>query len=86
MTEFGDSSINFVLRFWIRDPQNGLTNIRGTVLLSLWDKLKEADIAIPFPHREVIFRTPLEVASGTQQAVSSPQPRSTQAAKEDSGK
>ncbi|MEM6511741.1 MAG: mechanosensitive ion channel domain-containing protein [Pseudomonadota bacterium] len=53
MTEFGDSSLNFKLRFWIDDPQQGLTNIRGKVLLSLWDKFKENDIAIPYPHREV---------------------------------
>ncbi len=56
MTEFGDSSINFVLRFWIRDPQNGLTNIRGTVLLALWDQFKANNISIPFPHREIIFK------------------------------
>ena len=59
MTEFGDSSINFLLRFWIDDPQHGLTNIRGKVLLALWDKFKEHDIHIPFPHREVIMRTPV---------------------------
>ena len=81
MTEFGDSSINFVLRFWIRDPQNGLTNIRGAVLLALWDALKEADISIPFPHREVIFRTPLEVASAAAQAAPAPKPRRKPAAK-----
>jgi small-conductance mechanosensitive channel len=58
MTEFGDSSINFLLRFWIDDPQRGLTNIRGAVLLALWDTFKENGIKIPFPHREVIMRTP----------------------------
>jgi small-conductance mechanosensitive channel len=58
MTEFGDSSIKFVLRFWIDDPQGGLTNIRGKVLIALWDILKENDIRIPYPHREVILRTP----------------------------
>ncbi|WP_405238048.1 mechanosensitive ion channel family protein [Lentisalinibacter orientalis] len=62
MTEFGDSSLNFLVRFWIRDPQNGLTNIRGQVLLALWDSFKEHGINIPFPHREVIMRTPVEVA------------------------
>jgi len=61
LTEFGDSSLNFLLRFWIRDPQNGLTNVRGTVLLAVWDKFKEHGINIPFPHREVIMRTPIEV-------------------------
>lgn len=63
MTEFGDSSLNFVTRFWISDPQNGLTNIRGQVLLALWDAFKENDIGIPFPHREIIMRTPVELAS-----------------------
>ncbi|TYC49747.1 mechanosensitive ion channel family protein [Rhodobacterales bacterium] len=58
MTEFGDSSLNFVLRFWIRDPQQGLTNVRGKVLLALWDAFKENDIAIPYPHREVILKNP----------------------------
>jgi small-conductance mechanosensitive channel len=61
MTEFGDSSLNFLLRFWIHDPQNGLTNIRGQVLLALWDSFKEHGVNIPFPHREVIMRTPVEV-------------------------
>ena len=63
MTEFGDSSLNFLLRFWITDPQNGLTNIRGKVLLALWDAFKENGIGIPFPHREVIMKTPVEVTS-----------------------
>jgi len=53
ITGFGDSSIDFVLRFWIRDPIGGLTNIRGDVFLVLWDALKEANIDIPFPRRDV---------------------------------
>lgn len=61
MTGFGASSLDFKLRFWIGDPQQGLTNIRGQVLLALWDAFKENDINIPFPHREVIFKTPVEV-------------------------
>ena len=63
MTEFGDSSINFKLRFWIEDPQGGLTNIRGAVMLALWDAFKENEIGFPFPHREVILKTPVEVSS-----------------------
>ena len=55
MTSIGDSSIDFLLRFWINDPQNGLTNIRGKVLLALWDTFKTNGIKIPYPHREVIL-------------------------------
>ncbi len=50
---FGDSSIDFKLRFWIKDPTAGLTNIRGNVYLALWDALKENGIEIPFPRRDV---------------------------------
>ena len=58
LTGFGDSSLDFVLRFWIKDPQNGLTNIRGQVLLALWDSFKANDIRIPYPHRELILNNP----------------------------
>ncbi len=51
---FGDSSVDYILRFWIKDPTGGLTNIRGNVYLALWDVFKENDISIPFPQREVL--------------------------------
>jgi small-conductance mechanosensitive channel len=50
---FGDSSVDYILRFWIKDPTGGLTNIRGDVYLALWDQFAKHDIAIPFPQREV---------------------------------
>lgn len=53
ITGFGDSSVNYVLRFWITDPRDGLTNVRGNVFLALWDAFKAEGISIPFPQREV---------------------------------
>uniref|UniRef100_UPI0040483E62 mechanosensitive ion channel family protein n=1 Tax=Yoonia sp. TaxID=2212373 RepID=UPI0040483E62 len=50
---FGDSSVDYILRFWISDPTGGLTNIRGNVFLALWDTFAENGISIPFPQREV---------------------------------
>ncbi|UWR00085.1 mechanosensitive ion channel [Rhodobacteraceae bacterium S2214] len=50
---FGDSSVDYILRFWISDPTGGLTNIRGNVYLALWDAFEENGISIPFPQREV---------------------------------
>lgn len=55
LIEFGDSSINFVLRYWIKDAEKGITNTKGDVMLALWDALKENDINIPYPHREVFM-------------------------------
>ncbi|MEQ9394753.1 mechanosensitive ion channel family protein [Haliea sp.] len=53
LMEFGDSSLNFVLRFWITDAEAGVSNVQGQVMLSLWDAFKENGIQIPYPHREV---------------------------------
>lgn len=50
---FGDSSVDYILRFWIKDPTGGLTNIRGNVYLALWDAFADNGISIPFPQREV---------------------------------
>ncbi|WP_090062898.1 mechanosensitive ion channel family protein [Celeribacter neptunius] len=50
---FGDSSVDYILRFWITDPTGGLTNVRGNVYLALWDAFKAHEISIPFPQREV---------------------------------
>lgn len=56
LSAFGDNALEFVLRFWIADPENGITNVRGQALLALWDALKAEDIKIPYPHRELIVR------------------------------
>lgn len=53
MVNMGDSSIDFVLRFWIKDSNAGLTNVRGDNFLALWDALKANNIDIPFPRRDV---------------------------------
>ncbi|MBG29639.1 MAG: mechanosensitive ion channel protein MscS [Opitutae bacterium] len=58
---FGESSIQLELRFWIADPSNGVGNIRSSVLLGVWDRLKEAGISIPFPQRDLHLRS---VSSG----------------------
>ncbi|WP_353312072.1 MULTISPECIES: mechanosensitive ion channel family protein [unclassified Shimia] len=61
---FGDSSVDYVLRFWIEDPTGGLTNIRGNVYLALWDAFKLHEISLPFPQREVrmLEETPAEAS------------------------
>ncbi len=53
IVDFGDSSVDYILRFWISDPTGGLTNVRGNVYLALWDAFKLHGISIPYPQREV---------------------------------
>jgi small-conductance mechanosensitive channel len=58
---FGDSSLNFVLLFWIRDPKKGIINVRGHVLLAMWDSFTREGIEIPFPQRDINPRGPFRV-------------------------
>nr|WP_246057794.1 mechanosensitive ion channel domain-containing protein [Arenibacterium halophilum] len=53
ITGFGDSSVDYILRFWITDPSDGLTNIKGNVYLALWDSFAANGVSFPFPQREV---------------------------------
>lgn len=55
LMEFGDSALNFSLRFWIKDAEAGVANVRGDVMLALWDVFKEHNVEIPYPHREVFI-------------------------------
>ena len=56
VTEFGDNGINLVLRLWIDDPANGVTNVKGDVFLELWDRFVEHRIEVPFPQRDLHIR------------------------------
>lgn len=56
LTGFGDSAVNLILRFWIADPENGVTNVKGDVLLGLWDAFLEHGIELPFPQRDLHIR------------------------------
>lgn len=56
VTEFGDNGINFVLRFWIADPANGVANVKNDVFLVLWDRFVEHGIEVPFPQRDLHLR------------------------------
>ena len=54
---FGDSSVDFELRFWIDDPEEGLGNIRSDVYMRIWQLFQEHGIEIPFPQRDLNLRT-----------------------------
>jgi small-conductance mechanosensitive channel len=58
---FGDSSLDFLLRFWIRDPAEGLASVRSAVMLALWDSFKREGIEIPYPVLELHLGKPVRV-------------------------
>lgn len=52
MEGFGDSSINYRLRYWIADLDNRAT-IRSKLASRVWYRLKRDGFTIPFPQRDV---------------------------------
>jgi small-conductance mechanosensitive channel len=60
---FGSRSLDFMLRFWINDPISGVTNVRGLVLLALWDAFKREGIKIPSPVQDVRLTEPARFAT-----------------------
>lgn len=54
---FGESAVEYDLRFWINDPTKGISNVRSDVFLSVWQALKDNDIQIPFPQRDLHIKS-----------------------------
>lgn len=63
VASFGDSSIEFLLRFWIDDPESGSANVTGQVLLQVWDAFKAEGIEFAYPHRQLVLPQPLRIES-----------------------
>lgn len=61
LTGYGDSSVDFQLRFWIRDPNQGVANLQSKVLLEIWDRFQEEGIEIPFPQRDLHLKSAIPV-------------------------
>ncbi len=68
LNEFGDSSVNLEIRFWIEDPINGTANVKSEVLLQVWDRFKEAGIVLPYPQRDVYIKAMPEAATSSPPA------------------
>jgi small-conductance mechanosensitive channel len=56
LDQYGSSSVDFVIHCWIRDPEEGVGNIRSAVLKKLWDLFHENGIEIPFPQNDINLR------------------------------
>jgi small-conductance mechanosensitive channel len=53
---FGDSSLDFELRFWTSNFDNW-RKVASQVTVAVHDALKEAGIEIPFPQRDLHLRS-----------------------------
>ena len=53
ISSFGDSGVNILVEFWMLGIDDGENRVGADLLLMIWDVLKENDIEIPFPQRDV---------------------------------
>ena len=65
-TEFGDSSLNFELRCWVRDIAN-MWKTQDELMYEIDKKFKENNISIPFPQRDLYIK---EIPSNIKEVVS----------------
>jgi small-conductance mechanosensitive channel len=61
LRNFGASSIELELRFWINDPYNGIGNVRSEILLGVWDRFRERGIEIPFAQQDLHLRSAVKL-------------------------
>ncbi|WP_169569391.1 mechanosensitive ion channel family protein [Sneathiella limimaris] len=57
LREFGDSSVNFLLYFWVDDVNMGRFEPHSDVMRTIWRKFKEHDIVIPYPQRDIHIKS-----------------------------
>ncbi|MCP9886036.1 mechanosensitive ion channel [Synechococcus sp. ATX 2A4] len=52
LLSYGDSGINYGLRFWIEDPMNN-ASIKSEVSVAVWERFAKEGIEMPFPQRVI---------------------------------
>jgi small-conductance mechanosensitive channel len=53
LSEFADSSVNFILFFWVSDVTQGRFEPKSEVMFEIWRRFKQNNITIPFPQRDL---------------------------------
>lgn len=67
---FGDNGIDMELRVWVKDPEQGVGNVRSEINRRIWQELKAAGITIPFPQRDIYIKE--SAAPGAGRAAGKP--------------
>jgi small-conductance mechanosensitive channel len=57
LKDFGSSSIDMELRIWIKDPENGISNVSSDVRMAIWETFRKNQIQIPFPQRDLHIKS-----------------------------
>ena len=65
---FGDNGIDLELRLWVKDPENGVNNVRSDVYRRIWREFRTAGITIPFPQRDVHLKPATDISRADETA------------------
>ena len=52
LMQLGQDGLEFLVAFWIRDPDNGQTNVRSSVNMAILAALREAQVEVPYPNSQ----------------------------------
>jgi len=61
--DFGDSALEFELRIWINDPEEGIESVRSAIRFQIWQAFMENGIQIPYPQRDIHIKSGPEILS-----------------------
>jgi len=56
LNEFSDSSVNFIVLFWITDVSSDYYNSKDSVLFNIWDAFLKNGIEIPYPQMDITLK------------------------------
>lgn len=57
LSGFGESSVDFVVEYWVNGIDDGKNKYQSPVLFAIWNALKAEGIEMPFPQRVVHLKT-----------------------------
>jgi small-conductance mechanosensitive channel len=57
LPNFGDSSVDFLLHFWVKNVENDRWQPQSEVMFNIWKKSADNNIMIPFPQRDLHLRS-----------------------------
>ena len=72
--EFGDSSMNFLVRWWAGSKPYDAHRSRDGVVRAIKRALDDAGMEIPFPYRTLTFKEPLPLAPAAKPQGDRPEP------------
>jgi small-conductance mechanosensitive channel len=72
LSAFGADGLDLTVNFWINDPENGRGGVTSDVNRAVWRALKQNNISVPFPQREMRILGPVPTPFGAAESTTVP--------------